>query len=381
MAQAPIHVLLVEDDDRYAEFVGAELTSCKAPVTVRRAGTLAEASRLVSGGGIDVILLDLGLPDSAGLETVERMQRASSDLPIVVLTSADDDELAIAAVQSGADDYLIKSATGGPLLCRAIRYACERAALRRTLSGSEEQLLQAQRMEAVGRLAGGVAHDFNNILSAIFGYVDLLLDQFASDDPRRADVEEIRRSAERAAGLTRQLLAFSRKQVLQPRVVNLNDVIAGLRGLLIRLMGERVEFCLDADPDLWNVRADPGQIEQVVINLCTNARDAMPDGGRLTIATRNVAVTAGHAEERPGLRPGAYVVLTVEDTGIGMPQEVLRHIFEPFFTTKEQGKGTGLGLATAYGVVKQSGGGIYADSVEGSGARLLVYLPKLRDGA
>ena len=250
----------------------------------------------------------------------------------------------------------------------------DRRAMEQRLRQSEEQLRQAQKMEAVGRLAGGVAHDFNNVLTAIFGYSDLLLEQFTLDDPRRADVQEIRRSAERAATLTRQLLAFSRKQVMQPRLLNLNEVIANVQNLLRRLVGEDIQVQLELEPSLTPVMADPGQMEQVLMNLAANARDAMPEGGRLDISTATARVDAERFE-RPGLKPGHYATLVVHDTGTGMAEHVRTHIFEPFFTTKEQGKGTGLGLATVYGIVKQSGGGIYVDSGEGQGTTFIVYLP------
>jgi two-component system cell cycle sensor histidine kinase/response regulator CckA len=323
----------------------------------------------------DVILLDLGLPDGSGLHSLGRLQELAVDIPIVVLTGHDNDAEAVAAVQSGAEDYLIKSSTDAQLLSRAVRYACERAAIRQALRRSEEQLRQSQKMEAVGRLAGGVAHDFNNLLTAIFGYAELLLDQFEPGDQRRADLEEIRRSAERAATLTRQLLAFSRKQMLQARVVDLNEIVGNLEKLLERLMGDRIEFVFRPAPNLWKVRADPAQIEQVLVNLCANARDAMPDRGRLEIATFNDELGADTAVNTAGLAPGAYAVLRVSDAGHGIPQDIQQHVFEPFFTTKELGKGTGLGLSIAYGIVKQSGGGIQVESEEGVGSRFSVYLP------
>ena len=507
MSGVQLHALLVEDDDAYAAMIQADLAmSPSASVTLHRERTLADALAALPTVPFDAVLLDLGLPDSGGLDTLARLQRSAGELPIVVLTSRDDDRLAIAAVQAGAQDYLVKSSTDAQLLTRSLRYACERAALQRALTereakfralvehsyeaitlvdrnfvalynsraietvtgyrpeelfgrrldslvhaddadaiyarmaeclaspgkavsieyrfrhkdgswryseavlvnrledpavhaivvnhrdvtprklaeqalrASEDQLRQALKMEAVGRLAGGVAHDFNNVLTAIFGYTDLLLEQFAADDPRRSDVEEIRRSAERAASLTRQLLAFSRKQVLQPRVLLLDEIVASVEKLLVRLVGDDIALTIKAAPDLWKVRADPGQIEQVLMNLCANARDAMPDGGRLEIATANGQVSADEARARPGLTAGAYVLLTVADTGIGMDEYVRRSVFEPFFTTKDQGKGTGLGLATVYGIVKQSGGGIYVDSEEGRGSRFTLYLPKVEEG-
>ena len=245
------------------------------------------------------------------------------------------------------------------------------AALRK----SEEQLRQAQKMEAVGRLAGGIAHDFNNVLTAIFGYVDLLLDQIDDTDPKRADLLEIRSSAERAASLTRQLLAFSRRQVMQPRTIDLNTVVGRLENLIARLVGEDIQVSVDLSAHQPLVVADPGHVEQVLMNLAANARDAMPEGGRLEIATRHEEVTE-QTEDRPGLRPGPYELIVVTDTGTGMPPGVQERIFEPFFTTKEMGKGTGLGLATVYGIVKQSGGCVYADTEVGQGTTFVVYLPR-----
>ena len=371
MPDRSLHVLLVDDDDEYGAFVGRELAS--APVTLQRVTSIKGACRALEAQRFDAILLDLGLPDSNGLATVEAMCAAAHDVPIVVLTSEPDDASAVQSVQRGADDYLTKGTTG-LLIMRSLRYSLERAALRRRLRHSEEQLRQAQKMEAVGRLAGGVAHDFNNVLTAIFGYSDLLLEEFTLDDPRRADVQEIRRSAERAATLTRQLLAFSRKQVMQPRLLNLNDVIGNVQDLLRRLVGEDIQVQLDLQKELTAVMADSGQIEQVLMNLAANARDAMPEGGRLEISTSNVHVESDLCD-RPGLKPGHYALLSVHDTGTGMPDHVRAHIFEPFFTTKEQGKGTGLGLATVYGIVKQTGGGVYAESGEGQGTTFAIYLP------
>jgi PAS domain S-box-containing protein len=246
---------------------------------------------------------------------------------------------------------------------------------------SEAQLRQAQKMEAVGRLAGGVAHDFNNVLTAIFGYADLLIDSFEPHHPGRADLLEIKRAAERAANLTRQLLAFSRKQVLQPRRVGVNTVVANMEPLLRRLIGDDIELCIDLDGTAGEVRADPGQLEQVLMNLAVNARDAMPEGGQLAISTANVLITADAARAHDGFQPGTFVRLNVTDTGEGIPENVRRHIFEPFFTTKEQGKGTGLGLATVYGIVKQSGGWIYVSSEPGAGTTFSIYLSRVDAGS
>ena len=241
----------------------------------------------------------------------------------------------------------------------------------------EDQLRQAQKMEAVGQLAGGIAHDFNNLRTAILGSTELLLADTAPNDSRREDLQEIGRASHRASALVRQLLAFSRKQVMQARLVNLNTIVHEMGGMLRRVVGERIALRLDLDQGLGHVTADPGQLEQVIANLGVNARDAMPDGGTLTIATANVNAP-GVAGAEDALPPGGpLVALTVSDTGTGMDEHVLAHLFEPFFTTKELGRGTGLGLATVYGIVRQSGGQIQVASRPGEGSTFTVYFPRV----
>jgi len=254
----------------------------------------------------------------------------------------------------------------------------ERRRTEQALLKSEEQLRQSQKLEAIGRLAGGIAHDFNNLLSVILSYAEMLIADHAFSARGRAELEEIKRAGERAADLTRQMLAFSRQQVLEPKVIDLNEVMANLHKMLGRVLGEDIELKLLPARQLGLVLADPGQLEQVIMNLVVNARDAMPRGGKLTIATSNVELDQAYARDHLGVTPGPYVLLSVSDTGVGMDKATQAQIFEPFFTTKEMGKGTGLGLSTVFGIVKQSGGNLLVYSEPGFGATFKIYLPQVQ---
>lgn len=240
----------------------------------------------------------------------------------------------------------------------------------------EQQFAQSQKMQGIGQLAGGIAHDFNNVLTAIIGFSDLLLGSHRPSDPSFQDIMNIKQNANRAASLVRQLLAFSRRQTLRPEVIRLTDTIADLSMMLGRLLGEKVELKVVHGRDLWPVKADTSQLEQVIVNLCVNARDAMPDGGRLTITTGNIAAGETMPYETPGMPEGDYVYVDVTDTGTGIPPEILEKIFEPFFTTKPVGQGTGLGLSTVYGIVKQTGGFVYCTSIVGVGTTFHILLPR-----
>lgn len=249
------------------------------------------------------------------------------------------------------------------------------------LANTERQLIQSQKLEAVGRLAGGISHDFNNLLTVILGYSDIMLRQLSQEHPLRRYLDEIVRASERASALTRQLLAFSRKQVMQPKVFGVNNVVSELEKMLRRMIGEDIELRVSLHPDLGNIKADPVQLEQVIMNLVVNARDAMPKGGKLTIETSNVYLDQTYATEHMSVEPGTYVMLAISDTGCGMDKDTRQRIFEPFFTTKAQGKGTGLGLSTVYGIVKQSGGNIWVYSEEGRGSTFKIYFPQVREEA
>jgi signal transduction histidine kinase/CheY-like chemotaxis protein len=253
----------------------------------------------------------------------------------------------------------------------------ERKRAQEALRQSEELLRQSQKMEAIGRLSGGIAHDFNNILSAILGFTELMLQDTAKSDLRRQQIEEIRRSAQRAAGLTHQLLAFGRKQVLRPSVLCLNGVVTHLQEMLRRLIGEHIELVPNLDPGLGNVKIDRNQFEQVIVNLALHARDAMPNGGRLTIETRNVELEAGQAKRAAELPTGRCVMLRIGDTGAGLDARTLEHLFEPFFTTQDRSQGMGLGLAAVYGIVRQSNGQIRVDSQPGAGTTFTIHLPRV----
>jgi two-component system, cell cycle sensor histidine kinase and response regulator CckA len=476
-----VRILLVEDNPIDARMLRDMIReACAGPFHLEHADRLSRALDLLTTGQFDVALLDLSLPDARGLETVSQVHAHSPKVPIVVLTSLDDEAVAVRALRAGAQDYLIKGRVGGDLLVRSVRYACERAravealerreehyrsltensldlvsivrtdgtiryassshkrilgydpeelvgrnaydlvhdddrvrvqAAARQDRGSmpleyrflhrdgsfrtlesfardlshlagvggvvvnsrdvtdrrrlEEQLHHSQRIEAMGRLAGGVAHDFNNLLMVISGHSQMLLDSMLPGDPARDDLDQVVRAADRATDLTRQLLAFSRRHTVKPALVNLNQLVQQMERMLGRVLGEHIHLFTDLAREASFVHADPGQLEQVVLNLALNARDAMPGGGTLTLKT------SGSSGSNSRMGPG--VVLSVSDTGTGIASDVLPHVFEPFFTTKEHGNG--LGLSTSYGIIKQAGGEIEVESRPGTGTTFRISLP------
>lgn len=274
-------------------------------------------------------------------------------------------------------DHAALAISNARLLKSVMHELTERERAETTLRKTEEQLRHAQKMEAIGRLAGGVAHDFNNILSVILSYAELIGAELRASEPLRAEVEQIRQAGLRAAELTRQLLAFSRQQVLEVQVLDLNRNVLAIEKMLRRLLGADIVLTILSAQDLWSVKCDAGQVEQILMNLAVNARDAMPTGGKLTIETANVNLNEDYARTHHDVTPGAYVMLAVTDSGIGMTKDIEAQIFEPFFTTKETGKGTGLGLSMVYGIVKQSGGHIWVYSEPGRGTTFKVYFPKV----
>ena len=290
----------------------------------------------------------------------------------------------VKALEAGDYDHPLENSSGDEVGVVTAAFSRLRESLQK---GQQEQaklearLRQAHKMEAIGRLAGGVAHDFNNLLTIIRGHSDLLADRSGADDSQKRSVEQIQKASNRAVAMTRQLLAFSRMQVLQPSVLDLNSVISEMGKMLPRLIGEHIEFTFIPEAKLAMVKADPGQIEQVLMNLAVNARDAMPEGGKLVVQTRNILLNAAEAAKRPAMGVGEYVLISVADSGQGMDEETKARIFEPFFTTKEVGKGTGLGLATVYGIVKQSGGFIWVESGVGKGTTFEIYLPQASEKA
>jgi len=328
---------------------------------------------------VDVVLLDLNLPDCRGVETCSRLRALLPAVPVVVLSGLSDEELALGAVRLGAQEYLIKGEADGPLLIRSLRYAMERQQAEIALRNSEaelrqrgEQLRQVQKMEALGRLAGGVAHEFNNLLTSILGFGRFAYEALPDGHPVRQDLREVIAAGERAADLTKELLAVARKQMVQVKPLDLNAVIRDMIHLLRRTLGEDIELDVVMGDNLKPVMADAGAIEQMVLNLVLNARDAMPRGGRLTIETARI-------EDRAKDGGLGWAELTVRDTGCGMSNEVRERAFEPFFSTKPKGQGTGLGLSTVYGIVQQFGGHIELTSKENEGTQFRIRFPCVAD--
>ena len=375
--KSPLKVLLIEDNPGDVRQIQEMLKEAGSIFDFKWADRLSTGLERLVEEAFDVLLLDLGLPDSQGLDTFTRTHAQTAQIPIIVLTGLADETIAVKAVREGVQDYLIKGQIDSNLLVRAIRYAIERKRTEEEMTSLQEQLRQSQKMEAIGSLAGGIAHDFNNLLTIIKGYSQLSLLEIKEETPLWENIKEVQKATERASGLIRQLLAFSRRQILEMKVIDLNSLLLNLDKMFRRVIGEDIKLVTILVQGGARVKVDPGQIEQVIMNLAVNARDAMPNGGKLTIMTANVELDEEYSRTHVSVTPGRYVMLSVSDTGVGMTQEVRDRVFEPFFTTKEKGKGTGLGLSMVYGIVKQCGGNIWVYSEPGQGTTFKIYLPRV----
>jgi len=380
--KTPLRLLQLEDNTVDAELITATLMEGGIPCQSQLVDTRQAFLAALKEGRIDLILADYSIPGFDGMTALTLARQHCPDVPFLFVSATIGEELAIDAMHQGATDYVLKQRLGRlvPSVQRALRELDNRAERKRAeeaLRQSEKQFRQSQKMEAVGRLAGGIAHDFNNLLTVILGYSQVLSAELGPQHPLRGKVDETLKAGERAATLIRQLLAFSRKQSLDPKVLSLNTAVTNLVSLLRRLIGENIKLVTTLDPTNGRLCADQAQLEQVLVNLVVNARDAMPNGGTLTIETAQVELIRSPVYHLTPLAPGSYVRLAVTDTGCGMDRKTQSHIFEPFFTTKGEGKGSGLGLSTVFGIVTQCGGAIDVTSRVGHGTRFDLYFPNV----
>jgi two-component system cell cycle sensor histidine kinase/response regulator CckA len=369
----PIRVLMIEDSESDAALIVRELERGGFEVTPLRVDSPAAMNTALEGPEWDLVISDYSMPHFSGTDALKLLRSKWCDVPFIFLSGTIGEEIAVAAMRNGAQDYFSKS--NMKRLAPAVHRELKESEQRRERKRLEAHVILLQKFEAIGRLAGGIAHDFNNVIGAILGSAELGHEE-AQNEPRlQKRFVKIRDQANWAARLTSQLLAFARRQVLQPRRINLNDLIEESIKLLRRVIGEHIEVRIVAAPNLRVALADPAQIEQVLMNLCLNARDAMPDGGQLIVETQNVEIGDEHSRLHTNAQPGSYIQLSVSDTGKGMDAGTAERIFEPFFTTKEMGRGTGLGLATVYGIVKQHNGFVYVYTEPGKGTSFRVYFP------
>lgn len=380
--KTPLRLLQLEDDTVDAELIMATLAEGGIPCQSQLVDTRQAFVAALKEGRMDLILADYSIPGFDGMTALTLARQHCPDVPFLFVSATIGEELAIDAMHQGATDYVLKQRLGRlvPSVQRALRELDDRAERKRAeeaLRQSEKQFRQSQKMEAVGRLAGGIAHDFNNLLTVIMGYSQVLLTELGPQHPLRGKIDETLKAGERAATLIRQLLTFSSKQSLDPKILSLNTAVTSLESLLRRLIGEDIQLVSRLDPTNGRLRADQAQLEQVLVNLVVNARDAMPKGGTLTIETAQVELTRSPVYHLTPLPPGLYVRLAVSDTGCGMDRNTQSHIFEPFFTTKGEGKGSGLGLSTVFGIVTQCGGAIDVTSRVGQGTRFDLYFPSV----
>ena len=382
----PLRFIHLESNPADAALIATTLRDAGILCQLKQAQTREEFLAALRQEGFSLVLADTAVPGFDGATALSLARTLHPDVPFLFVSDTQGEEFAIDMMQHGATDYISKQRLGRlvPSIKRTLRELDERLERRRAedaLRVSEKQFRQAQKMEAVGRLAGGLAHDFNNLLTVIMGHSQVLLGELPSGNPIRAKIEEMQKAGERAASLIRQLMAFSRKQPLEPKILPLNSVVGNVESMLRRLIGEDIQLVIRPDPFNGHVKADPGQLEQVLMNLVVNARDAMPNGGLLAIETSQTELARTPMHHLHPLPLGQYVKLTVTDTGCGMNADVLAHLFEPFFTTKEEHKGTGLGLSTVFGIVTTCGGGIDVWSQVGHGTTFALYFPRVNPQA
>lgn len=368
-----LRALIVEDSPNDCDLLLGVLSRGGYEVTHKRVCSAAALRAVLDEQPWDIVISDYSMPGFKGTDALAMVRGKGLDVPFVFLSGTIGEDIAVNAMKAGAQDYVIKG--NAARLLPAIQRELKDAEVRREHKQIEQRLRQLEKFEALGKLAGGVAHDFNNVIGAIMGWAEIGIERTPSDSPESKLFRNICGQATKAAGLTRQLLAYARRQVLDHKNTSLNEIVNESVPLLQKGIGEQIELKMVLTPNLLTTRADPSQIEQVVMNLCFNARDAMHKGGQLLIETRNVDLDSHYCKRHSDARPGQYVQLSVSDTGVGMDASTMGRIFEPFFTTKEVGKGTGLGLATVMGIVKQHGGLLDVYSEPGKGTTFHVYLP------
>jgi signal transduction histidine kinase len=381
MMQPVLRILNLEDEPKDTELIRAKLEKDGITYEMTRVETEEDFVSAITQGGIDLVLADFKLPTFDGLSALTIAKEKCPDIPFIFVSGSIGEERAIESLKQGATDYVLKENLSRlPSSVRRAMKESEKKAERKQAEEEREKLQaqfnQAQKMESVGRLAGGVAHDFNNMLGIILGYAEIALYETRTGTPLHHNLKEIQKAARRSADITRQLLAFARKQTIAPMVLDLNSAVEGMLKMLRRLIGEDLDLVWMPGAGLWPVKMDPSQVDQILANLCVNARDAIAGVGKVTIETQNVTFDEAYCAHHVGFVPGEFALLAVSDDGCGMDKETQERLFEPFFTTKEIGKGTGLGLATVYGIVKQNDGYIDVYSETGKGAAFKIYLPR-----